>query len=67
MTAEVGPGWVLQDEGELDAEDLVDARSRRVDTGERCGGPTCRDATGPPAAAAHVEAYREAVAARGRR
>ncbi len=66
LAAEVGPGWVLQYADDLDAEDLVTALAD-VSAADRATSPDLSRRDWPTGAAAHVEAYREAVAARGRR
>ena len=66
LAAEVGPGWVLQYEGDLDADDLVAALDAAEAEG-RPGSPDLSARDWPAGAAAHVAAYREAVEARGRR
>ncbi len=66
LAAEVGAGWVLQYEGELTSADLVAALAAAEAEG-RSASPDLSRRDWPAAAAAHVAAYREAVAVRGRR
>ena len=66
LGAEVGPGWVLQYEGDLGPDDLVAALEVAGSEG-RSPSPDLSRRDWPAAGVAHANAYREALAAFGRR